>query len=207
MDFFSKEFFYGYFIRNKKLLLASLALFAICFVLGVIISYILNMGQHGLMSSQLMSGMSTISLNDLLVDTWPLFIHNLSVDFAVLLLGVLFSVISIILFCYNAFLIGMPFGQDFLFAFFAIVPHSIIEYAASLFALVGAILITTIEIDIIKSFRNKDKSVSDVISESNTKFKDILLSAIIVIVLLFIAAIIECNITPRIVVWFFGGQF
>ena len=105
----------------------------------------------------------------------------------------------------NAFMIGMPFGQDFLFAFFSIVPHGIFEYTASLFALVGAFLFTIIEIDIIKSFRDKDNSVSDVIAEDKIKFKDILLSAIFMTILLLIAALIEGNITPRIVMWFFGG--
>lgn len=205
MDLFSKDFIKGYFTRNKKLLLISLAIFLIAFLLGAIVSFIKTGSNHGIVSSGLLSGQIRIPLNEMLMDGWLLFLHNFTVDLATLILGVLFSVISVILFVFNAFSIGMPFGEDFLFAFFTIVPHSIIEYSASLFALVGAFLITSIEIDIIKSFRDKDKSVGEVIAESNVKLKDILLSAIIMMLLLAIAAVIESQITPRIVVWFFGG--
>lgn len=204
MDFLSKEFIKGYFKRNKKLFLISLILFVIAFLAGVLVSFTMTGNNHGLISNALFSGKSSISLENLMVDTSELFFHNLYIDIITLISGLLFSIVSLGLFCVNAFMIGMPFGQDFLFAFFSIVPHSIFEYTASLFALVGAFLFTIVEIDIIKSFSYKDISIGDVISEDMIKLKDILLSAIFMTILLLVAAIIEGNITPRIVFWFFG---
>ena len=205
MEILSKSYIKEYFKRNKKLFLISLLFFIISFLLGVLVSFIMTGNNHGLISSAIFNGKHKITLDSLLVDSLGLFIHNFSVDLGTLILGLLFSIVSLILVCMNAFMIGMPFGQDFLFAFFSIVPHGIFEYTASLFALVGAFLFTIIEIDIIKSFRDKDKSVSDVIAEDKIKFKDILLSAIFMTILLVISALIEGNITPRIVMWFFGG--
>jgi uncharacterized membrane protein SpoIIM required for sporulation len=204
MDFFSKDFIKDYFRRNRKLFLISLIIFIISFLIGVLASLAITGNNHGLISNAIFSGKSNISLDNLFVDTSELFFHNLYVDILTLIFGLLFSIVSLGLFCMNAFLIGMPFGQDFLFAFFSIVPHSIFEYTASLFALVGAFLFTTIEIDIIKSFWDKNKSVGDVIAEDRIKLKDILLSVIFMVILLVIAAIIEGNITPRIVFWFFS---
>ena len=204
MEILSKNYIKDYFKRNKKLFLISLIFFLISFLAGVLVSFIMTGNNHGLISSAIFSGQRNISFDTLHVDTWTLFIHNFSIDMGTIIMGVLFSIVSIGLVCINAFMIGMPFGQDFLFAFFSIVPHSIIEYTASLFALVGAFLFTWIEIDIIKSFWDKDKSVSDVIAEDTIKFKDIILSTIIMTVLLAIAAVIEGQITPRILMWFFG---
>lgn len=205
MEILSKKYIKDYFKRNKKLFLISLIFFILSFLLGVLVSFIMTGNNHGLISSAIFNDHQAISFDSLHVDSLTLFIHNFSVDLGTIILGLLFSIGSIGLVCINAFLIGMPFGQDFLFAFFSIVPHSIIEYTASLFALVGAFLFTEIEIDIIKSFWDKDKSVSDVISEDKIKFKDILLSAIIITVLLVIAAVIEGQVTPRIILWFYGG--
>lgn len=205
MDFFSKDFIWGYFTRNKLLLIAALVLFTVPFVLGASISFLIT-ENHGVISSGLLSGEAYIPLESLLMDSLSVFAHNVPIDFAILLSGLLFSIVSLILFIINAYMIGMPFGEDFLFAFLAIVPHSIFEYSASIFALVGAFLFTSIEFDIIKSFWDKDRSVRSVISDSKIKFKDIILSSIIMVVLLAVAAIIEGNITPRIVFWFFTGN-
>lgn len=204
MEIFSMEYVKGYFIRNKILLFISLSIFIFLFLSGVLVSFIFNWGHHGFISAGIFMGKVNMPLNKLFVDTLELFAHNFTIDLATLLLGLLFSIFSIISVGFNAFLIGMPFGQDFLFAFFSIVPHGIFEYTASIFSLVGAFLITIVEVEIIKSFWDKNKSIRDVISENNDKLKDILLSALFMTVLLIIAAIIEGEITPRIVAWVFG---
>lgn len=203
MELFSKEFIMGYFSRNKKFLLISLAIFLITFVISAIIAYINIGNQYGLITATVVrSHVSPISGFNM--SAWDLFSHNFSVDVGVILFGFLFSIVSVILVLYNAYLIGAPFGSDFIFAALTIIPHSIIEYSASVIALVGAFLITSIEIDIIKSFSFRDVSVGDVIRQSNTKIKDIVLSFIFMTVLLVIAALVEVYLTPVIFNAFFG---
>lgn len=203
MELFTKEFIMGYFSRNKKYLLISLAIFLVAFVLGAIIAYI-NIGdKYGLITATILqSHVSPITGFDM--GAWDLFSHNFVVDIGVVLFGFLFSIVSVLLVIFNAFSIGAPFGTDFIFASLTIVPHSIIEYSASVIALVGAFLITRIEIDIIKSFSHRDISVGDVINDSNTKIKDIVLSFIFMTVILIIAAFIEAYITPMIFNLYFG---
>ncbi len=93
----------------------------------------------------------------------------------------------------------MPFGTDLTFFSVTILPHGIIEYAASIFSLACAFKITKLEVEMIKT-----KSFTNVLSEHRRELKDILIMIVVVVVLLAIAAVIECNIVELIVKWYFG---
>ena len=203
MEMFSKDFFKGYFSRNKKYFLISLSIFAFCFIFGAVVNFIAVGSHYGELSAGLRN-MSGITVSDFGMDGLELFLHNIKVDIITIIGGLFFSIISLIVFFVNAFSIATPFGSDFTFAFVGIVPHGIFEYFASVIALVAAFLITRVEINLIKSLRDKELTVRDVLSDSRPEILDIVFSIILDLVLLVIAALIEANITPRIMLWFYG---
>ena len=190
----------GFLQRNKKLLLISLAIFIFPALLGAAVTLEKMGGNYGLISENLyqMSQAGYASpING--VDGVEIFFHNLSVDIMVVLGGLLFSVISVILVAYNGFIIGCPFGTDLLFASASILPHSILEYPASIFTLVAAFLITKLEIQMIKT-----RSFRPVLEENKIILKDILVLIVISVILLIIAAFIEGNLTVPFVNWVYG---
>ncbi|MDO5819483.1 MAG: stage II sporulation protein M [Methanobrevibacter sp.] len=192
----------GLFQRNKKFFAIALFLFAASFLMGAAVSY-QNIGdQYGMVTktvSHMVANNQPVLEGIAEMDTIAFFYHNMVADFIAIAGGFLFSVISVWSVMYNAFLIGSPFGSDFTFAALSILPHGIIEYSASVISLVVAFNITKLEIDMIKN-----RSFKRILLENKTRLKDILLLTIIVVILLAIAAFIECNITGRIVYWYFG---
>ena len=173
MNFFSKDFVMGYFSRNKKYFIISLAIFGAGFFLGAFVNFLIVGTSYGEIST-LFRASDNVTLNDLLIDSGELFFNNLRVDLLTILSGFLFSVFSVLIFFFNAILIALPFGEDFTFAFIGILPHGIFEYSASVVSLAAEFLITRIELDVIGAFKDNAKSVRDVISESKIKIYDIL---------------------------------
>ena len=194
-----KEFFK----RNKKLLLISLTIFLIFAIGGAIFSFI-SAGEHyGMISKALFQAKANgtlVSNDDVPKSTsLGLFLHNIIADFAVIAGGLLFSVISVLIVIFNAVIIGIPFGNDFVYSAVTILPHGIIEYSASIFALAAAFKITQIEIKMIKNRRFRDT-----LNEHKRELKDILIMIVIVAVLLVIAAVIEANFVEPIMLWYYG---
>lgn len=191
----------GFFKRNKKFLLAALVIFLVPFFIGAIQAYISIGSDYGYISkviySGIQSGKSPMSFPEF--SSLDLFIHNFFADLLVFFGGLLFSIISVILVVFNAYSIGLPFGSDFLFAATSIIPHSIFEYPASIFALAAAFNITWLEIKMIKN-----RSIKSVIEENKIILQDIFTMFVIMVVLLFIAALIEGNLTVPIIYWFYG---
>ena len=193
-----KEFFK----RNRKLLLISLTIFLIFAIGGAIFSFI-SAGEHyGMISKALFQAKAngTLASNDVPKSTsLGLFLHNIIADFAVIAGGLLFSVISVLIVIFNAVIIGIPFGNDFVYSAVTILPHGIIEYSALIFALAAAFKITQIEIKMIKNRRFRDT-----LNEHKRELKDILIMIVIVAVLLVIAAVIEANFVEPIMLWYYG---
>lgn len=191
----------GLFKRNKKFLLIGLAIFLVSFIAGALITNA-NIGDnYGLISETIYNHSQDGENAVTLPDFTPLdfFVHNLFADLIVVFGGFLFSIISVLCVIFNGFSIGCPFGGDFLFAFASIVPHSIFEYPASIFALAVAFNITSLEIKMIKN-----RSIRQVLEENRIVLKDIFALFIIMLVLLLIAAIIEGNITAYVIYWVYG---
>lgn len=191
----------GFFKRNKKIIIISFVIFIVFALIGGVVSGILA-GENGGRITKAIMEMPKNGTNPGLgftVSFSEIFIHNLCVSIMIILGGILFSIISVIITVFNAFSIGAPFGSDFTFAALSILPHSIIEYSATTLSLAVAFMITKLEIKMIK-----ERSFMATLRESKTELKDILVLIIVIVVLLFIASLIEGFITPVVVTSYFG---
>ena len=199
MEIFTKDFIKGYFARNKKLILLSLAIFLIFFIIGAIMGRVGAGDNYGAISKAIMESTSPVSISDISGDSIGLFIHNLTADLIVFFFGIFFSIISVLIVIFNAISIGVPFGNDFFYASVTIIPHAIFEYlGGTTFALTVAFLITKFEITAIKK-----RSIKQALADSYF-LKDLLFSVILVVIFLAIAAVIEGHITPQVMMWAFG---
>ena len=77
-----------------------------------------------------------------------------------------------------------------------ILPHGIFELPATILSLVGAFIITKLEINLLNALFKKH--LKEEINKSDKLVKDIVLTFIIILVLLIIAAIIEAGVTPML---------
>ena len=194
-----KEFFK----RNKRVLLIALALFLVVAVASAIASFMIIGDKYGMISSTIyqMKANGTMHYNETVSksNTFDLFLHNVISDLLVIIGGLFFSVISVFAIIYNAIIIGTPFGSDFTYYSVTILPHGIIEYAAAIISLACAFNITKLEVQMIRN-----RNVRDTLAESKRELRDILIMVAVVIVLLAIAAVIECNLVEPIFRWYFG---
>ncbi|WP_458453667.1 stage II sporulation protein M [Methanobrevibacter sp.] len=193
-----KIFEEGFFKRNKKVILISVMIMLISAIAGAGATYLNADGQYNMISSRLSSN-ATYTGEDLGVDAIEIFIHNLGADLITVVGGFLFSIISIFAVILNGLSIGAPFGVDLPFASASILPHAIIEYFAGALALAIAFKITQLEIKVIKN-----RNIKDTLKDHEIDIKDILAIFVVMVILLFVAAIIEAHITPIVVIWTFG---
>ena len=193
-----KEFFK----RNRKVLVVSLIIFMVFAVASAIVSFIMIGDNYGVISGNMTQAIANGTVaegSDFTMDTLELFLHNLSANLIIIAGGLLFSVVSILATVLNAVSIGSAFGVDLAYFAPAILPHGIIEYAATVFALAAAFKITQLEITVIKT-----RNLRNTLSDRNRELKDIGIMILIVVVLLAIAAVIEANFTVKIAMWIFG---
>lgn len=116
------------------------------------------------------------------------------IDIITILGGILFSIFSIWNVLSSSFIAGHYIGQDFVFCLVSTLPHGIIEYMATVFALTIAFIIRR-EINIIKN-----KSFAGI----KTDLKDIVILLVLDIIFLAIAAFIEAHVTSGLVSSVFG---
>ncbi len=126
-----------------------------------------------------------------------LFLYNFSIDFGCILGGLLLSIPSMIITFINAGQIGALFSQvDFIIILFGVLPHGIFEIPSSLFALAGALMLTSFELKMIKGILGGKTSAIEEIDRSIYLVKDAVISVEIVFALLVTAAFIETFVTP-----------
>lgn len=126
-----------------------------------------------------------------------IFLYNFSIDFGCILGGLVFSIPSLIVTFVNASQIGVIFSEvNFIIILLGIIPHGIFEIPSSVFALSGALMITSFELKIIKGILSSKTTVKEEIENSIYLIKDAIISVGIVFLLLIIAAFIETFITP-----------
>ncbi len=194
----------GFFKRNKKIIIIAILIMLLSAVAGGVVSHIYsddsNRGKvtEGLINAS-HNKTDDVNIDDVKGDSLELFVHNVVVNIIVIVLGLLFSIFSVLITVFNGFSIGSIFGVDFTFACVSVLPHAIIEYLAGALALAAAFLITKLEIKAIKN-----RNIRGTLAESKVELNDLLTFVILVVVLLAIAAVIEGNITPWIVMKFFG---
>ena len=190
MEIFTLDYLKGFFKRNKKLLIIS-------FIIVIASLIIIAVCGRMLFGADAVTGVnkSTTANFSGFID---LFINNFKSDAIVLLGGFVLSIFSLILTIFNCFVVGMLFGMDPYAAAVGILPHGIFEYAASVFALTGAFIITKLEIASFKAWLSKDHTVKEVLNDNKNVIKDIILIIVFIIILLLIAALIENYITPML---------
>lgn len=188
-----KEYLKGYISRNKKLFIISLAILVISAVIGVFISDFISRYMIELLKEIVNSyPQSTVTEEAL-----HLFNNNLRVYILIMLGGFLFSVFSIFSLIVNGLILGYTFTlMNPLQFVVGIFPHGIFELTAICMSLMGAFIITKIEINVIRAlFRHE--FVSE-IRNSVKMAKDVLVTFIISFIFLVIAAIIEAAVTPAL---------
>lgn len=196
MNFIDKEFLN----RNKKLLLIAFIIVFGSLIVGSIVGYFEAGDSYGEMSEMIAFGhehniKTDMSISENATSASEYFVHNFMVDIITMIGGILFSIFSVWNVLSSSFIAGHYIGQDFVFGLVSTLPHGIIEYMATVFALTIAFIITRREINIIKT-RSFDGIKTDL--------KDIMILLVLDIIFLAIAAFIEAHVTPGIVSSVFG---
>lgn len=194
-DIYNKNNLKEYFYRNRYYILLAVIILAISIIIGYIYRDMFKQIMIELLKNMNISDTPSIAVGEL-------FTNNLRVTLLIMLFGALFSIISTIILFINGIVIGFVSSLVPLPVMLAyVVPHGIFEIPATILAVVGAFLITKIEIDLIKGTLQKDKTFKGEIKNSSQLMKDVILTITIIVVLLVIAAIIEAFITPIIGNW------
>lgn len=194
-DIYNKNNLKEYFYRNRYYILLAVIILAISIIIGYIYRDMFKQIMIELLKNMNISDTPSIAVGEL-------FTNNLRVTLLIMLFGALFSIISTIILFINGIVIGFVSSLVPLPVMLAyVIPHGIFEIPATILAVVGAFLITKIEIDLIKGTLQKDKTFKGEIKNSSQLMKDVILTITIIVVLLVIAAIIEAFITPIIGNW------
>ena len=185
----------GFFNRNKKLLLIAFVIVFGSLIVGSLIGYFEAGDSYGQMSQMIDFAHENnlpSPINNSETDTSGLeyFIHNFLVDIMTMLGGFLFSIFPVINVLQSSFIAGQFIGQDFIFGLVSTLPHGIIEYLGTVFALTIAFIITRAEIRLIRT-----RSLEG----WKTDLKDIAILLILDIIFLAVAGFIEAYVTPGIV--------
>ena len=196
MNFIDKEFLN----RNKKLLLIAFIIVFGSLIIGSIVGYFEAGDSYGEMSEMIAFGhehniKTNMSISENATTASEYFVHNFMIDIITMIGGILFSIFSIWNVLSSSFIAGHYIGQDFVFGLVSTLPHGIIEYIATVFALTIAFIITRREINILKN-RSFDGIKTDL--------KDIMILLVLDIIFLAVAAFIEAHVTPGIVSSVFG---
>ena len=193
-EIFTKKYLVEYLSRNKSLILASLLLFILSVIVGIIASESIK----PIMIELLKQVFEKAPENPTFIQqALFLFSNNMRANIIILLGGILFSIISVLIIILNGIIVG--FTSTLLpptIFIVGIFPHGIFEIPATVLSLVGALLITKLEINIISLLLAGD--LRNRIGELSVTVKDIILTVMITIVLLIIAAIIEAGVTPTL---------
>ncbi len=193
-EIYNMENLRGYFQRNRNYIIAVIAIFVISLIIGyvfrdVFADYVIEAIRN--MAKNITNDSSSLSLG--------IFLNNLRVAFVIILLGFLFSIFSLMILFTNGVLIGFMFTivPAPLMLIYTL-PHGIFEIPQLILTVVCALLVTKLEINLIKGVLQRDKTFKGEIRNSSTIIKDIILSITIIVVLLVIAALIEGYVTPVI---------
>ncbi len=191
--------YFGYFIglykRNKMLLTIAVVIFFASLFIGVFIGYFAS----GFTGNLLTSYVKILRGFHLEINTFSIFIHNLQAALVTYLGGII-GIIPVGTLFFNGFIYGAFLGyliHGGIVSNFGVInpidfiiytlPHGIFEIPGFIIAGAAGFRLTTLVIGLLQ---NKKPA-----NEHYWKFKDSLALFAIAMVLLFIAAIIEANIT------------
>lgn len=191
-------FFIGLYQRNKVILAFTAALFLGCIFLGILIGYF----SSDFIGNLLKTYLNILHKANIEISTLSIFQHNLQAAMIAFFGGII-GIVTFMVLAFNGFVYGAFIGYlmhgnivgatgvltPLHFVIYTM-PHGIFELSGFIIAGAAGFRITTMVGGVIKSVL-KDKPIS----EHYWKFKDSLVLLLIAIILLFIAAYIEANIT------------
>lgn len=193
-EIYNPENLRGYFHRNRNYILFVIIVFIISLIVGYVFrdlfaDYVLEAIRN--MARNITAETSTLTMS--------IFLNNLRVAFIIILLGFLFSIFSLMILFTNGVLIGFMFSivPAPIMVIYTL-PHGIFEIPQLILTVVCAMLVTKLEINLIKGVLQRDKTFRGEIKNSSTIINDIVLSITMIVVLLVIAALIEGYVTPVI---------
>lgn len=205
-EIYNKENLREYFHRNKNYILFVTIIFAIAIAVGYVFSDVFY--------NYAMEAIRNVAKNissDTSVLTTNIFLNNLEIALLIILLGFLFSIFSLIILFFNGVVIGFMFTLvPAPLMLIYIVPHGIFEIPQLILSVVCALLVTRLEINLIKGVLQRDKTFRGELKNSSVIIKDIVLSITVIVILLIIAALVEGYVTPVIgsaVTGYFGWTF
>lgn len=191
-EIFGKRYLKEYFSRNKVYILISIFILIASAVLGVIFSDIIKEFVIEILENIVLSMPENPTVYN---EATFLFQNNIRANIIIMLGGLFFSIFSILAIIMNGLIIGFTYTLVTPLQFIVgILPHGIFELPATVLSLVGAFLITKLEINLLDALFKKQ--LKEEIGKSNEIIKDIVLTFIIILILLIIAAIIEAGVTP-----------
>ena len=153
-EIYNMENLRGYFHRNRNYIIAVIAIFVISLIIGyvfrdVFADYVIEAIRN--MAKNITNDASSLSLG--------IFLNNLRVAFIIILLGFLFSIFSLMILFTNGVLIGFMFTivPAPLMLIYTL-PHGIFEIPQLILTVVCALLVTKLEINLIKGVLQRDKT-------------------------------------------------
>lgn len=192
LEIFSKGYLKEYFSRNKNLILISFIILIASAFLGVVFSDVIQQYVTQILKEIILSMPENPTVYN---EATFLFQNNIRANIIIMIGGLLFSIFSILAIIMNGMIIGFTYTLVTPIQFIVgILPHGIFELPATILSLVGAFIITKLEINLLNALFKK--RLKEEINKSDKLVKDIVLTFIIILVLLIIAAIIEAGVTP-----------
>lgn len=193
-EIFSLNYVREYIFRNKTFILISIVLFVLSVIIGIVASESIKPFVLEIFKQMMGSLPENATAFD---EAVFLFNNNIKANIIILLGGLLFSIISVFAIIINGMVVGFTATMIQPYVFIVgIFPHGIFEIPATLLSLVGAFLITKLELNLISSLLSGH--LRDELRESKQIVKDIILTFITTFVFIVIAAIIEAYITPAL---------
>lgn len=193
-EIISIQYLKEYIHRNKLLIVIAALIFILSALIGVFISDLINEYMMEILKEMVNSIPPNISVTE---EAGYLFTNNITANFWILLGGILFSVMSVLIILVNGIVLGFTYTLINPIQFVVgIFPHGIFELTATTLSLVGAFIITKLEIKLISALL--EHRFNEELRNSGILVKDIVLTFLITFILLVIAAIIEAGITPTL---------
>lgn len=184
------------FLRNKNYLLISLVVLLLSFIMGMLFHQQLTDFILFVIKENFSPDMAELKGVDLFID---IFTNNLRVDFTVMLMGLLFSFFSLLIHVLNGVLVAvLAYQIDPVIYTVGIAPHGIIEFTASIISFAVALIITHMECLIIRGVLSNDHNIKDELNKCKPMLKDVIAFMVIVVILLFIAGVIESFVTGEL---------
>lgn len=194
LEIFSKGYLKEYLSRNKNLILISFIILIASAFLGVVFCDIIQRYVTEILKEIFLSMPENPTVYN---EAIFLFQNNIRANIIIMIGGLLFSIFSVLAIIMNGLIIGFTYTLVTPIQFIVgILPHGIFELPATILSLVGAFIITKLEINLLNALFKK--RLKEEINKSDKLVKDIVLTFIIILVLLIIAAIIEAGVTPML---------